>query len=118
MADQNDGGVPIRDAAELGALLDVMQQRAQASLGTRAMATVGLMAGGFLLPGAAGMASFCMAAVSGIAAIAAAADYVCRNLLIDLMAFHEVIRPRDESACLLASLLVQQTQEDAETTGN
>lgn len=104
----------IGDAEELGALLAVMQQRAQASLGTRAMATVALMAGGFLLPGPVGMASFCLAIVPGIAAIAAAADYTCRNLLIDLVAFHEVIRPRDQSAYLLASYLLQQVQENAE----
>jgi len=115
MAGQNKGGVPIADAAELGAVLDVLQQRVLVSVCARTMLTVGLIAGGFLLPGPAGMASFCLSAAAGISAISASTGYVCRNLLIDLMDFHEVIRPRDDSAYLLASYFAQQAQEQAET---
>lgn len=97
----------VEDASDLYDLLERLQVRAQASAGYRIFATVGLLAGGFLLPGPAGMASFCIAAVAGLATVAALADFVARSVLMDVVTLQEVIRPRTEPADLLAYQLAQ-----------
>ncbi len=97
----------VTDADDLYALLGQVQARVQESVGHRLMATVALLAGGFLLPGGAGMAAFCMAAVAGLATVGALADFAARSLLMDLVTLHEVIRPRAEPSDALAYQLAQ-----------
>lgn len=97
----------VTDAASLYDVLAQLQARVQASIGYRMMATVALLAGGFLLPGSMGMASFCLAAVAGLAASAALMDYTARGVLMDVVTLHEVIRPPEDAAELLAYQLAQ-----------
>ena len=97
----------VQDADDLYTVLGALQARAQSSIGYRILATVGLIAGGFLLPGAAGMASLCVAAVAGLATVGALADFAARSLLMDLVTLQEVIRPRSEPSDLLAYQLAQ-----------
>lgn len=97
----------VTDAEDLYTLLGQVQVRAQVSVGYRLMGTVALLAAGFLLPGGAGMAAFCIAAVAGLATVAAIGDFVARSLLMDLVSLHDVIRPRTEPAELLAYQLAQ-----------
>lgn len=102
----------VQDAGELYDLLGHLQTSAKASVGWRALVTVALLAGGFVLPGPAGMAAFCMSAVGGLAAVGAMADFVARGVLMDVVTLQEVIRPRAEPAELLAYQLAQLLAND------
>lgn len=103
----------VQDAAELYELLDALQTRLQVCIGNRVLLMLGLLAGGFVLPGSMGMASWCLAAVAGLATTAAIGDYIARRLLMDVVTLHEVIRPSSDAADVLAYHLAQLIATDA-----
>lgn len=100
---------------ELRTRLAQMQERAYVAVGTRALYLLALLAAGFLLPGAAGMASFCLAPMALIACLSSVADVVARSWFMQAVDLHDLVRPRYDNADLQMALwAIQQEQEQGD----
>src|SRR3546814_8441972 len=88
----------VTSLAGLSQLLAELQARSIAEVGRRALYMVALLAGGFVLPGGVGMASFCLAPVALIACLWSVADCVTRSWFLQAVDLHDLMGPRYDKA--------------------
>jgi hypothetical protein len=101
---------------ELSRLLAGLQARSTAEVGRRALYMVALLAGGFVLPGAMGMVSFCLAPVALIACLASVANHVAQSWFMQAVDLHDLMGPRYDNADLQMALWATQ-QEQGQADG-
>lgn len=90
----------VNSLAELRKLLTRLQEQTTAAVGRRALYLMALMAGGFVLPGAVGMACFCLAPMALIACLRSVADHVARSWFMQAVDLHDLMGPRYDNADL------------------
>ena len=83
----------VETADDLYRLIHLTHGEACASLGRRVFVMLGLLAAGFVSPGAWGSTAFCLAAVAGVACITAAMDVVTRTWFMHLITLRDLLVP-------------------------